>query len=325
MVQTGVQKMSFDSGIEGEYEDSHIINAVYSFFNNCDFISNNSNYNKNTFYDRTVSGRNPNFPILPIGLIPRLEYSRKHLNFISSQFNRPYIMLNLDLVERLSNNGITAHDFYPFGNIITTSTIHDDNLCNYNIEREIKIIKKFEPAWHIPCDYPVYTEDCDEGRKWFIDALVEDTLYFMDSVRDTSIGILPLVKGINETEWEMSTFPFKERGISHFAFYAEQYFGSKKGKNDNLMIEHIRCLVSTCDVDYLLLIGYQSSFRLQGFPPEVQAFAGKRWIKGSKLNSYTQEQARVEYLNWERHFHEQDTKRQSVLNLRDENILMEEC
>ena len=317
------QEMSTDIGGDPEKEDSKTSDAISSFFNDSSFTTSNYEIRRRPTdytYERFREFRSTP---LPTGLIPRIEYYKKHLDFLSIPFYLPYIMLNLDAVERLTDKGLTAREIYPYGDIITTSTIHDDILCNFTVEHEIDVITKFKPAWHIPCDYPTYYEDCDEGREWFIDAIVEDTMSFIEAVKDTSIEVLPLVKGINESEWKRSISPFRNRGINHFAFYVKQYFGSHNGKNDELMIEHIRRMIYSCHPDYLMLIGYQSPLRVRDIPPEVQAFAGERWIRGSKLNILTPEQARIEYLDWERQFKEQGIVRQTVLKFEDEILSKE--
>lgn len=308
---------------DAEKEDSYYRGPISSFLNGN--LLNTSNYNiKKTSTDCPSNSYRKLKPVsLPIGLIPRIETSKKHLNFLSTTFDLAYIMLNLDVVKRLTDKGLTAREIYPYGNIITTSTIHDSILCNFTVENEIEVITKFKPAWHIPCDYPTYYEDCDEGREWFIDAVVEDTLSFIEGVKDFSIGVIPLVKGINEREWTRSISPFKNIRINHFAFYVKQYFGSHNGKNDQLMVDHIRRIVYCCHPDYLMLIGYQSPLRVRDIPPEVKAFAGERWIRGSKLNNLTPEQARIEYLNWQKQFNEQGNVRQTILKFEDEILSKE--
>lgn len=303
---------------DAEKEDSYYRGPISSFLNGN--LLNTSNYNiKKTSTDCPSNSYRKLKPVsLPIGLIPRIETSKKHLNFLSTTFDLAYIMLNLDVVKRLTDKGLTAREIYPYGNIITTSTIHDSILCNFTVENEIEVITKFKPAWHIPCDYPTYYEDCDEGREWFIDAAVKDTMSFIEAVKDTSIEVIPLVKGINEREWRKSILPFKEIGINYFAFYVKQYFGSNNGKNDQLMVEHVRRLVQSCNPNYLILIGYQSASKVRDLPPEVRAFAGERWIRESKVRYLSSEQARVEYLNWKRQFEEQAAVRQTVLNFEDE-------
>ena len=322
-MQRNEQRTSTDIGGDADKEDSTDSDAISSFFNDSSFTI--SNYDKRSRptdypYERFNELRSTT---LPTGLILRIEYLQKHLDFLSIPFDLPYIMLNLDTVKRLTDKGLTAREFYPYGDIITTSTIHDNILCNFTVEHEIEVITKFKPAWHIPCDYPTYYEDCDEGREWFIDAIVEDTLSFIEAVKDTSIEVIPLVKGINESEWKRSISPFRNRGIDHFAFYVKQYFGSNNGKNDQLMVEHIRRIVYSCHPDYLMLIGYQSTLRVREIPPEVKAFAGERWIRGSKLNDLTSEHARIEYLDWKRQFEEQGIVRQAVLKFADEILSKE--
>jgi hypothetical protein len=252
---------------------------------------------------------------LPIGLILRVEYAKKHLDFINARSGLPYIMLNLNTVNTLIKTGITAQDLFPKGKIITTSTIHDNKLPYFDIETEVSIIKKFAPSYHIPCDYPVYFEDDSKGRKWFIDALVESTFQFIKRMKNYPTITIPLIKGINENEWNRSVSPFQEVGINYFSFYAKQYFGSYNGRNDRLLTEHINGLISTTNLEYLMLIGYQPTKTLSKLPMEVKAFAGQRWITKSHLNTYSPEQSVTAYWDWEKSFTENDRSRQSVLKM----------
>lgn len=313
------------SGIDkdAENEDYITVSTISSFFNDNIFTTGNYKVKKRSTELPYERFKELNSTHLPTGIIPRIEYSKKNLDFLSKPFGSEYIMLNIDVVKRLADQGLTARDIYPYGDIITTSTIQDSVLCNFNVEQEIEVITKFKPAWHIPCDYPTYYEDCDEGREWFIDAVVEDTISFIEAVKGTSIEVLPLIKGINESEWKRSVSQFKNMGINYFAFYVKQYFGSHNGKNDQLMVEHIRRMVYSCHPDYLMLIGYQSPIRVRDMPPEVKAFAGKRWVIGSKINDVSPEQARIEFLDWKSQFEEQNIVRQSVLKFEDEILSKE--
>ena len=252
---------------------------------------------------------------LPTGFIPRVEYSIKHLNFINAQSGIHYIMLNLDTVNRLIKTGITAQGLFPKGKIITTSTIHDEQLPYFDVETEVSIIKKFAPAYHIPCDYPVYFEDGSKGRKWFINVLVECTFQFIKSMKNYPTITIPLIKGINANEWNRSVSPFQGVGINYFSFYAKQYFGGHNGRNDKLLTEHINGLISSTNLGYLMLIGYQSRKILSKLPIEVKAFAGQRWITESHLNAYSPGQAVTAYWNWENSLTESDKSRQSVLKM----------
>jgi hypothetical protein len=82
-------------------------------------------------------------------------------------------------------------------------------------------------------------------------------------------------------------------------------------------------MVYSCHPDYLMLIGYQSPIRVRDMPPEVKAFAGKRWVIGSKINDVSPEQARIEFLDWKSQFEEQNIVRQSVLKFEDEILSKE--
>lgn len=296
---------------------------AFNRFSNGNLTYDLANWNTQFSYSSNSESEKVAGFLPPIGLIPRIVYTRKHLEFLNSYSNLSYVMINMDVAERLANRGISSFDILPKGRVITTSTIADPKLCRYTVEDEIELVKNFKPAWHIPCDYPVYYEESKEGRQWFIDAVVEDTKTFIRETKQLGIGTIPLIKGIDESEWRRSINPFRKMGVNNYAFYVKQYYGRNRGKNDNLMVEHVRRIVHSCDINYVMLIGYQSPNRIQDLPPEVRAFAGERWIRGSDLIHLSPEQARIQYLAWERHFKEKSNVRQTVLHLAEENVSME--
>lgn len=216
-------------------------------------------------------------PGLPLGFVPRVEKTAQQLTIVHGSQVVPWIMLDLDAAERFTRENTTASMIFPSGRVITTSTIHDHKLRAYHLERETEVVKAFRPALHIPCDRPVYAEENPEGRAWFIDSMVHSTLLLRDELRGTGTCLVPLVKGIDTSEWIRSFSPLIHEGFPGFAFYVKQYFGAGLGKRDLGMVHDVRGVISTCGMPYLLLVGYQSETRRSELPPAVKAFAGHRW------------------------------------------------
>lgn len=220
---------------------------------------------------------------LPRGFVPRVEKTNRQLSVIRGTHSVPWIMFDIDAAERFFRAGQTAHEIFPEGWVITTSTVHDRKLVQYHLDREFEVVSGFRPALHIPCDRPVYVEENPEGRAWFIDGMVRSTLSLRDGLRGTGIHLLPLVKGVDALEWTRSFMPLAREGFPGFAFYVKQYFGAGLGKRDLKMVQDVRGVVSTCGMPYLMLVGYQSEARMLNLPPAVKAFAGQRWRSFCKV------------------------------------------
>jgi hypothetical protein len=220
---------------------------------------------------------NTPFADLPLGLIPRIERVSSQLKVIRGTRSVPWIMIDLDDAERFVGEGMCARDVHPQGNVVTTSTIHDRILSTFHLDREFGVIESFKPRYHIPCDRPVYQEQNLEERLWFIDKLVEGTLVLRDQLKGSRTELLPLVKGLRPEEWRSSYAPLAGEGFVGFCFYGSQYFGRNVGKRDQELVNTVRGILSSCDIQYILLVGYQSVSRVQELPRSVRAFAGLRW------------------------------------------------
>lgn len=220
---------------------------------------------------------------VPLGFIPRVEGSRKHRAILDEVLTVPWVMVNLNVAEHLSRGGVAASDFFRNGLVVTTSTIHDSLLAKYHPERELDTVLRFGPALHIPSDRPVYVEDSSKGREWFIDSMVEGTLFLMDHLEGSGIGLLPLIKGTVPEEWLRCYRPLSDAGFTHFSFYAGQYFSRKNGRRDAELVNTIRGIVSTCGLDYLAIVGYQSVQRLHDLPTQVKSLAGQRWLRACRV------------------------------------------
>jgi len=214
---------------------------------------------------------------LPRGLVPRIESGGADIRTMRRFGEFPWIMIDITYASSLAARGVTAQKFYPEGRVVTTSTIHDDALLSFDFDRELRVVSKFGPACHVPCDRPVYLEDSPAGRAGLIDDCVRSTIEMAEELRASSVRILPLIKGVNQSEWSRCAEPLRRAGFIDYACYVRQFFGHGTGRRAREMVEHIRGIIATCDPRYVILIGFQSPKHQADFPPAVRAFAGQRW------------------------------------------------
>jgi hypothetical protein len=234
----------------------------------------------------------------PRDIVARIESAEDQRAFFLGELSLPWVMLDISRAATLCNRGLTAERFFPGGRVVTTSTIQDSLLARFHFDRELDVVRRFQPAWHVPCDRPVYHEDSGAGRRGLIDDLVRSTLAFKDAIDGTGIGVIPLVKGVEPTEWLRCYRPLAEAGITHYACYVKQFFGGGQGRRVVQMINHVRGVVSTCGMPYLMLIGFQSLNRLPELPPEVKALAGQKWRGQSRLGQVPFATAKETYASW---------------------------
>jgi hypothetical protein len=216
-------------------------------------------------------------PSLPDGLIPRTEKDPRQIAILRQTRTVTWIMVDLDDADSFVREGRTALDVFPEGHVVTTSTIHDRVLARFHPQRELEVVRAFQPSLHVPCDRPVYAEQNETERRWLIEKSVEGTLTLRDGLAGGPTRLLPLIKGVVPEEWSRSYEPLSREGITNFAFYGKQYFGAGVGKRDLALVHTVRSVVATLNPQYLLLIGYQSPARVTELPPKVRAFAGQRW------------------------------------------------
>ncbi len=224
-------------------------------------------------------------------------------------------MLDLPRAAALARTGQTARTVFPDAKVITTSTIHDAQLAKYHFDRELSVILRFKPAWHVARDRPVYLEDSPAGRAGQIDDLVRSTIEFRAAVEESGIGVIPLIKGVEPKEWDRCYRPLMEAGFSGYACYVKQFFGGGQGRRISQMVNHVRGIVSACGMPHLILIGFQSLSRLPDMPPAVRAFAGQGWRGQARLGSVSVDQARARYGSWVSQARHAGRTRQEVLHV----------
>lgn len=216
-------------------------------------------------------------PTLPRGLIPRVEWSREQVSFIRDAPRPLTVMVDLHTVDRLVGRGLDAMCFGDGVEVVTTSTIADETLALYRVEREIDLVRRFRPRWHVAGDRPVYLTDDSKSRRLKIDFAVEAYSDLRDAVATSGVVPIALIKGVNEAEWRHSVASYRTAGASAFAYYGAQYFGHGRGRHQAELVMDVRSIVAGSGIPYLMLIGLQSPNLIGRFPEQVQAFAGMRW------------------------------------------------
>lgn len=234
----------------------------------------------------------------PRGVIPRVEPQRKHKQFFKDNQFVDTVMIKINHAQRLLNRGETADSYLGCDtDVILTSTIHDKKLANFDLEKQINIVKRFQPDYVIPCDRPVYKIFPEDYRKWVIkDCYLKDIVSMNSILSETNTEIIPLIKGETSEERNFCYRIFEDLGFDYLSFYGVQYFSY--GFKWSELIEDLFKISSNCKKD-LLLIGLQSANKINRLPPQVRAVAGQRWITESNLNKNQNiEKNKKEYKNW---------------------------
>lgn len=215
----------------------------------------------------------------PKGHIIRVEADLSQINLVIKNTTIKTVMINLDDAEKLLNSGINSSYFGPKKLVITTSTISDLNLSKYFLEKEASIVIDFAPNFHIPRDRPVYLSQNEKERLWNIQAQVEETIELRELLNQTSIKLIPLLKGVNREEQLSSYIPLKNEGFKAFSYYSVQYFGKGRGNLSNYLIKDLWGISNLPDIQYIMLVGIESERILRRLPPEIKAFAGLRFVR----------------------------------------------
>jgi len=235
----------------------------------------------------------------PKGIIPRIQKQIWHRKFVEQNPYLDQVMLGIDDVERLLNNGHVISSYFSDNvGIITTSTIHDQPLGELRWTYEEKMVRATSPDYHIPTDYWIYGDMEPEDREANIEDMMEGTEWFSKQFAGSSTQIIPLVSGTTPEERQICYRTFDRLGTSYCAVYGAQYFGGEMGNGINKLNRYIRDIVSEYPLDGVLLIGLQSADYLQRLPPEVVAAAGQRWIYQSGLREISIDESKIRFKKW---------------------------
>lgn len=232
------------------------------------------------------------------GVIPRVELQRIHLDFLRNNKHVKTVMLDVDSAERLIGKDDVLNSIFKNFQLITTSTIHDSKLEQWVLGREVRVVRKIKPKYHVPCDYPVYISDPPKLRINIIKNYVGEVKQFLNLTRDVETEVIPLVKGITSQERHICYSNFKRFNLHIWGYYCSQYFGGYVGNRAGELVEDLMTIISESNPKSLILIGFQSSKYLSFLPPQITAVAGQRWIRKSGLRTVTIEKAQENYGRW---------------------------
>jgi len=217
----------------------------------------------------------------PSGAVPLIERQRSHAAFLDKA-NPSAILLKLDAVRALVNDGETAVDWTPAETtVITTSTVNDEELAKWNWEREYNIINQFEPDYHIPTDYPVYNTHSQAQRLERTRHAAIGAEWMAGGLEDTQTDIIPLIKGKRPEERAIGFETATEIGTDLVAFYGTQYLSGGGGANLTSLVDTITEIATAApDGMELFVIGLLSPTYLRRLPGNVRAAAGlNQWRK----------------------------------------------
>ncbi|MFC4359258.1 hypothetical protein ACFO0N_15030 [Halobium salinum] len=209
------------------------------------------------------------------GLILLAERQNAHEEFIEGYPGQLTIVLRINHVQTLLNKDHTAESFYgPDVTVITTTTVSDQVLADLTWEKERDLIQRFNPDYHVPCDYPVYKSDDGGRRRDHVENYLRGLLWL--SPRLQRVELIPLVKGETPDERLRCYKVFQSLGAGYVVFYGTQYFTSRKGFKP--LRQDICQVVSEQPDLNIMLFGLQSPRLLRKLPPQVVAAVGRRWI-----------------------------------------------
>lgn len=210
----------------------------------------------------------------PKGIVQTIQLRhKKHETYLKGNEDDLTVMLKLKSVNSLVNQFDNPRSLLePHHKVVTSSAMHDDTLLNWPWNREAKVVKKFQPDFHLPGDRSIYRNMSRKKQKEALMRWAKGTRYVTSELSDTDVTLIPFVKGWEEWHFEYCTQILKPLGYENCAFYASGY------KNRiNELETHIRRLVSIFQPKNVLTIGPQSKRHLECLPPEVVAAAGTRW------------------------------------------------
>lgn len=252
-------------------------------------------------------------PDLPLGLIPRVDPSRRSLGLVRDNPAVPWIMFDLDYTSRLLERGLDSRFFGPATHVITTTTISDDRLVRLHPAKELDLVTRFKPDWHVPADRPVYLSQNPAERAWFMEAYLRSVGEIRDGLDESGIGIIPLIKGVNPAEWMHSTDSLRSLGALAFSYYSSQYFGHGRGNRRLELANDVATIIAQSNIAYLMVIGLQAPSLIRNLPPQVRAFAGTRWRSQVNVREDSVLLDQISFGEWGIEVNKQRRLRQSVL------------
>lgn len=208
------------------------------------------------------------------GAIPRVQ---QHDEEFVKAVKPDAVMVSITHANRLKNAGETADSWGGQADIITTTTIRDDNLARLSRERELEIVREFKPAYHIPSDYPVYGDDSVAKQRENAKKCARGTYWMYERVPGKT-SIIPLIKGVTPAVRAITERTVADIGADIAAFYGAQYF-SGSGYGEITLMQDLRGINRETKGFPVLVIGLMSPWTLRDAPENVVAGAGlQQWL-----------------------------------------------
>lgn len=211
----------------------------------------------------------------PRGASAHIERQEAHERLFDGETGFENVVMKLYTAERALEKGYTASSYLsPDYTFITTTTMHDRVLEDWDWEREEQVVRRFKPDIHIPTDYPVYEDHSVAVRQQNIRDLLEGTVRIDKRLSDIKTQILPLLKGVNAGEREIFYQVFNKMDYTTCAFYCTQYF--TEGPGISAVKEDLQEIATEAPGLDIFLIGLLSPEYLEDLPPNVVGAAGGR-------------------------------------------------
>lgn len=233
-------------------------------------------------------------------VIPRLERTIAHKEFARGNHYISVVMISVEAAKRFVERGETAGSAFPDALVAVTTTIHDEQLEWWYPDREVDLVRDFQPDIYLPCDRPVYAVDRPAERRDTIQRYLNDLTDVAGRLSKDPVAIVPLVKGITESERQRCYQTFRQLGLDRWAYYCAQYF--LYGNRGEDLVRDVHSVVKEGSPRGLVLVGLQSGSYLSRMPSEVFAAAGKRWIGQSNLRNDALDMPQIQrhYGTWKR-------------------------
>lgn len=235
----------------------------------------------------------------PVGLIPAVEAQWSHSEFVDAVVPET-VVLKMTHARRLLKRGENADSYFPSGtDVITTTTITDEQLALIDWEKEIELVRDFGPEYHIPADESVYLIDDPQQRTENIIQCMHGTLWMADQLSDNEIEIIPQIKGLSPIERSIcyETFADNDVGVTgeYVAYYGTQYYTGGRGARTDELVEDVQAIADEHD-PAILLLGVLAPSALTQLPSNVVAASGQNaWRSRTTPRTQSPEEIREEY------------------------------
>jgi len=225
---------------------------------------------------------------------PVLLVEPQHEPFYTDHSQSLTVTIRINHVRTLVNRGETAETHFGDNTtVITTTTVNDRRLARLDWETERDLVCRFNPDYHVPCDYPVYKEDDPAERRTHVRKCLKGTIWMATQLHGVKTRVIPLLKGETAGERGLCHRVFAHLGVDYCVFYGTQYFTASIGFYK--LLEDLRQAVSEAPRLKIMLIGLQAAHRLEQLPPQVVAAAGQRWIDEVQFRKRSCNEAQQQY------------------------------